>query len=187
MNEAIAVALITGALGLAAILAAVSIAYNLGRRAGTGFKSSRFERLVCDLDLHDSTWQVKFEDTDAHGNSDIRRAVLRFRQVGSRIVAEGEGELGQRWSAEGVIFRNKLCYLYLDRARKGHVLGSVMVQADLLGLEMSGMRTSWSVDRNAVLIQTIQLSRVSDPRIGAAQEEESPQDAVETALSPVNV
>ena len=160
MDSPITIAIITGVTALALILAAVVVAFRMGWRNGAGFKLSHFERLPADIDLLNTVWEVLFDDLDAAGQTQEMRGILRFRQMGSRITADGDDEHGHHWTAEGMIFRRKLCYLYLDRRQKGQVLGSVMVQADESGKEFTGMRSSWSIDRNALLVQRIRLIRL---------------------------
>ena len=160
MFTPVTISILMGLCALALILTAVVLAFRYGWRAGAGYKIAHFERLPAEIDLMNTVWEVLFDDLDSAGQTQEMRGILRFRQMGSRITAEGDDEAGHHWTAEGMIFRKKLCYIYLDRRQKGQVLGSVMVQADEKGREFTGMRSSWSIDRNALLIQRIRLIRL---------------------------
>ncbi|MEZ6057033.1 MAG: hypothetical protein R3C01_10045 [Planctomycetaceae bacterium] len=156
MNDSYVVPVLCGMLILLCTLLAVVVAYREGKRIGALTRSDRFDRLTSPLALSETEWQIEFDEYEAKTR---HTAWMRFRQYGSRIIGEGEDSEGRCCSAEGVVYADKLCYLYLERGRGGHSLGTVMVDMNDAGDQFDGMRCSWSVDRGAVSVDRIRLTR----------------------------
>lgn len=156
ISDSSIVPMIWGLFILLGTLLAVVAAYREGKRIGTLTRSDRFDRLTSPLALSDSEWKVEFKESETNEH---HTAWIRFRQYGTRIIGEGENREGHRCSAEGVVYADKLCYLYLERGRGAHALGTVMVDMNDAGDCLDGMRCSWSVDRGAVSVDRIRLTR----------------------------
>ena len=149
---------IAAALGCALLLVAVVFAYREGKRIGVLTRSERFNRLSTPLRLHATEWDIRFTEFGPQGTQE-HASRMWFRQYDSRVIGEGEDESGRRWTAEGVLFQDKICLVILDADQSGRSLGSVMVDQRDCGEIFDGMRCVWSADQNAVIVQPIQFSR----------------------------
>ena len=142
--------------GIALLLLGVVIAYREGKRIGSLTRGDQFDRLPSTLRLGGTEWLVRYTEYGAGGCQE-HRAWMRFRQYESRVIGDGEDFSGRRWSAEGAVFDDQLCYVYLDRGISEQSLGVVMVE--LRGPEemLEGLRCVWSEDRKSVVVQPIRL------------------------------
>lgn len=148
--------LAAGAIGVALWLLSIIFAYREGKRIGAHTRSERFNQLPSALRLNGTEWDVCFTEF-GQGPARKHTGWMRFRQYDSRVIGQGEDDLGRSWTAEGVVYRDKLCYVVLDADGSGRSLGTVMVdRQDSTGV-LEGMRCVWSPDQNAVSVQPIRL------------------------------
>ncbi len=161
MDIALFIEVAVGGFAAAAVVLVVVAAYREGKRVGEVAKSESFEGVSTALSLMGTEWLVTYEDTNQVNGDREKSGRLRFRQLGSRVIGEGETDAGEAWSVEGSAQDCRLCFLYLDHDRRMTSLGSVMVEADAAQREMQGVRTSWSETHGAVSMQPIRLVRVS--------------------------
>ncbi len=152
--------------GLAVMLTGVALAYREGKRIGALTRGERFDRLPSPLRLGLTAWDVRYTEF-GRGRNREHKARLHFRQFDARVIGEGEDERGQRWSAEGVVFHNTLCYLFLEHGRRGLRLGAVMAARREGEEVLQGMRCVWSKDRGAVSVQPIRLLPVTSSPLDA--------------------
>ncbi len=136
------------------------VAYVWGRGRTLAGKSKRFERIGTHLRLNNTRWQVTYREHDHLGNAWEKQASFIIRQIGSRLVGEGEDELGRRWSFEGTTIGNRISYIYLDRAGRAHRVGSVMAEMNTGCNQLVGLRSSWSQDGMSLSVQPITLDRM---------------------------
>lgn len=142
--------------GLALWLGTIALAYREGRRLGLHARSLEFGRLPAELRLHGTDWSVHLTDFSS-GRAQPLEGQLRFEQYDSRVFAEGSDPQGRQWTAEGVVFQDKLCCTLLDEVDSGRQLGTVMVDRCETDGTLSGMRCVWSREQNAVAVQPILL------------------------------
>lgn len=142
--------------GLAVMLVGIALAYREGKRIGALTRSDRFDRLPSPLNLGETEWEVQYTEF-GRGRRRQHQARLHFRQFDARVIGEGEDERGRRWSAEGVVFHDSLCYLFLEHGRGGVHLGAVLAARRAGEAAVEGMRCIWSQDRGAVTVQPIRL------------------------------
>ncbi|MCA9056392.1 MAG: hypothetical protein KDA75_21335 [Planctomycetaceae bacterium] len=158
MSETTLLIAIAAGLGIALLLLSVVVAYREGKRIGAATRSERFNRLPTELRLHSTEWDIRFTEFGAQGTQE-HRGRMWFRQYDSRVIGQGEDALGHSWTAEGVIFQDKLCLVILDTDGSGRSLGAVMVDEREGGRRLDGMRCVWSASQNAVIVQPIQFRR----------------------------
>lgn len=147
--------------GIAVMLVGISLAYREGKRIGALTRSERFDRLPSPLNLGETEWDVQYTEF-GRGKRRQHQARLHFRQFDARVIGEGEDERGRRWTAEGVVFHDSLCYLFLEHGRGGVQLGAVLASRRGGEDALEGMRCLWSKDRGAVAIQPIRLLPADD-------------------------
>ena len=160
MDVSLMVEVAVGAVAAVAVMLVVVAAYREGKRVGEVAKSDSFDGVRTALALGGTEWSVTYENAGEDAGKHEITGRLRFRQLGSRVIGEGETTTGDVWSVEGSAQERRLCFLYLDRERRLTSLGSVMVEADSHQREMLGVRTSWSETFGAVSMQPIRLVRV---------------------------
>jgi hypothetical protein len=144
------------AVSIAVLLIGIALGYREGKRIGAHTRSERFGELPSALRLHGTSWNVEFTEYGPGGGRN-HRGWLHFRQYDSRVIGHGEDDQGHTWTAEGVAYRDKLCYVVLDTDNGGRSLGTVMVDHCEETGALEGMRCVWSASQNAVIVQPIRL------------------------------
>ncbi|MFV0445427.1 MAG: hypothetical protein ACK5Q5_17755 [Planctomycetaceae bacterium] len=156
MSEQLLLTLAVAVSALACLLICVIFAYREGKRIGTHTRSERFNQLPSVLRLNGTDWVVCFTEYGEGARRD-RRGWMRFRQYDSRVIGQGEDDEGRNWTAEGVVYGDKLCYITLDTDGQGRSLGTVMVDLREQSGTLEGMRCVWSSTQNAVTVYPIRL------------------------------
>lgn len=136
----------------------IVMAYLAGRRSLTPEKSLRLDRLLPDISLGETIWQATF---DGDADPQLAQTILfEFRQVGSRIVAEGKSPDGTRHSLEGVIHGGKFCCATIDEHRSGVWLGTMTAEMLADQQRMTGMRSRWTPVSQSLMVRKVVFTRL---------------------------
>lgn len=160
MDNELMIEAAVGAIAAMAVIMVVIAAYREGKRVGAVAKSEAFEKVSTGLSLMGTEWTVIDDETDEASATKPKAARVRLRQLGSRLIGEGEAASGKTWAVEGSAQDRRLYFLSLDHQGRQQSLGSVMVEVDAAQREMRGIRTSWSEADGAVSVHPIRLVRV---------------------------
>lgn len=147
-------------LALAVGLILATYTYYLGVSKGAEGKKAGFENIPTDVKLDGSKWKVEYEDIDALGAPMKSAATLEFNQFGSRIVGEGWDSEGRHWIVEGAIAERRICYIYYDRGGKVFSIGTVILEYQSSGNEMSGQWAGWGPSLNDLKPRKVTLKRL---------------------------
>ena len=175
--DVLVISSIVAATLLIVLLLIMWLAYRWGYAAAAGFRSPRFDRLSTALRLNQTVWRATLSNRGFDPNEIAETVTLVLRQSGSRIVGEGEDQAGRRWSFEGIVFRDLMTFVTLERTPSGHALGTGQLR--VIGPhEFSGTHSSVSQEAGCVLVRTMYLVEMLP--VSAEDEETDSNESVET-------
>lgn len=117
----------------------------IGKSWGSRGKQAGLGSMTTELSLDGTTWIGDYKDTDASGVTKEYQGSIEFHQSGSRIVGEGISE-GRKWLLEGVIYKSKVCYVYVGVDPNPVSIGTTNLEIDATGTTLDGFWTGWSPD-----------------------------------------
>lgn len=147
-------------------------------RTGT---NPEFKNIATQLKLNGTKWAVSYEDATVSGpvpqstpppKADVKKpasqiamptprlANVQFTQVGSRIVGQGYDLTGRTWIIEGAAAERRLCYIYYDSGGQRLSFGTVLLEINNAGTEMSGQWVGWSPESNELKLRKVTLTRI---------------------------
>jgi hypothetical protein len=119
-----------------------------------------FDRLATEVRLDGTTWQGEYEDVGEEGLSTTRLGYVDFHQDGSRIVGEGRDK-DRRWLIEGIAYKSRICYIYVDSDPNVVSIGTATFQLDASGKRLNGQWIGWAPDGTRLEPRRITLTRVN--------------------------
>lgn len=144
---------------LALAVGACWLSYLRGRSIGYGFRHVRFNELSQAMQLHQSLWRVDSSVPIAEDGPEL--CLLRFQQIGSRVVADGEEADGRRRWFEGVISGRRLALYEVSRVKRGFHLATILLRWEKSSDSLSGMRQVLLTD-GSLQLQQIRLTRIDN-------------------------
>jgi hypothetical protein len=154
--------------GLLALLVAVGpavVTFYIGRSQGSVGKDPGFNQIPTQVKLDKTKWEVKYEDINPSGPGKFtpveRAAIIEFSQVGSRITGKGSDTTGRQWIIEGATAERRVCYIYYDTGGQRLSFGTVIVEMDGPGVEMTGQWTGWSPESNQPQPRKVTLRKIT--------------------------
>lgn len=135
-------------------------AYQMGRVAGVSGKTPRFDRVVADVRLNDTWWQVEFDADDLDAAPQI--VTLHLRQVGARVFGEGHSLDGRLHSFEGLLLGRQLCYVAVDDGQRSEQSGTVLAEVSPGETQIVGIRSRWSGTLQGMAMRKAVFQRVNN-------------------------
>jgi len=144
-----------GLLGVTSILLGL-----IPRIAPSGLYQPSFGKLETELRLDGTSWRGDYEDVE-DGKSITRSGFIKFKQNGSRITGSARASEAERgWLIEGVAYKGRLCYIYVDGDPNVTSIGTASFELNSKGNTLSGQWTGWSPDGNSFEPRKITLTKI---------------------------
>ncbi len=106
-----------------------------------------FGDLETELRLDNTTWKGEYQDVGAGGRQTTGSGFVTFHQDGSRITGEASAaEARRKWLIEGVAYKGRLCYIYVDNNPNVVSIGTSCFELQPSGDQLVGYWTGWSPD-----------------------------------------
>lgn len=118
-----------------------------------------FDNLETEVRLDGTTWRGEYEDVGEGGSSTTRFGSVDFHQYGSRIVGEGR-DSERRWLIEGIAYKSRLCYIYVDSDPNVVSIGTAAFQLNSAGNQLEGQWIGWAPDGTRFEPRRILLTKV---------------------------
>jgi hypothetical protein len=148
-------------LGIVGVLA---IALGLGPRLvnpASAQTQQAFADLETELELDNTTWKGEYQDVGEAGAQTTRSGFVTFHQSGSRITGDASAaEASRKWLIEGVAYKGRLCYIYVDNDPNVVSIGTSCFELEPSGDKLVGYWTGWSPDGSRFEPRRITLTKV---------------------------
>jgi hypothetical protein len=147
--------------GLVGVIAAIVVIPEFRERLALGTERRALADLKTELELDGTKWEGRYQDMDENGKLITRSGFISFRQYGSRVVGEARAsEAARGWLIEGVAYKGRLCYTYVDTNPNVVSIGTASFELDRTGKKLVGYWTGWSPDGDRFEPRTIVLTKV---------------------------
>lgn len=119
-----------------------------------------FGDLETELQIDNTTWKGEYQDVGEGGRQTTGSGYVTFHQFGSRITGEANAaETRRKWLLEGVAYKGRLCYIYVDNDPNVVSIGTSCFELKPSGDKLVGYWTGWSPDGSRFEPRPITLTR----------------------------